>query len=124
MTPYEIIHEVRKQGWLLLLVNGRLHVELPAGHEGLLAELRAQRVQVRAILRDLQNATRPRRAPRQAPPPPQPPQSRYTSRQRAGAANTLSPRPCDRTSADDPTHAGRQVVCAVERDSYREEDQR
>jgi hypothetical protein len=69
VTPYEIIHEVRRHGWLLLMANGRLHVELPAGHEGLLAELRMQKEPVRDILAARQDAKEKRKALRLAPPP-------------------------------------------------------
>ena len=56
MTPYQIIREVRKHGWLLLMGNGRLHVELPAGHKELLAELKTQKERVRAVLVARQDA--------------------------------------------------------------------
>jgi hypothetical protein len=45
-----LIREARKHGWLVLMANGRLHVELPAGHEALLTKLKEQKEQVRAIL--------------------------------------------------------------------------
>jgi hypothetical protein len=69
VTPYEIIHEVRKHGWLLLMGNGRLHVELPAGHKELLAELKTQKERVRAVLVARQDAKKKQKALRPAPPP-------------------------------------------------------
>ena len=69
MTPYQIIHEVRKYGWLLLMGNGRLHVELPGGHKELLAELKTQKERVRAVLVARENAKKKRKALRLAAPP-------------------------------------------------------
>jgi len=69
VTPYQIIHEVRKYGWLLLMGNGRLHVELPGGHKELLAELKTQKERVRAVLVARENAKKKRKALRLAAPP-------------------------------------------------------
>jgi hypothetical protein len=43
---------------------------LPPGNEALAAEIRAHKEKIRSLLRDRQNARRPRKAPVQAPPPP------------------------------------------------------
>lgn len=69
MNPHKIIREVRNYGWLLLMANGRLHVELQAGHEGLLTDLRAQKEKVRKILIARQAAKGKRTAPLPAPRP-------------------------------------------------------
>jgi hypothetical protein len=69
VTPYKIIREARKHGWLLLTADGRLHVELPAGHEELLAELRAQKEKVRTVLAR-RDAKGKRKTRPQTPPPP------------------------------------------------------
>lgn len=67
MTFYQIIHEVRKHGWLLLMKNGRLHVELPTGHEELLSELKTHKERVRAILVARLDAKEKRKVKRPAP---------------------------------------------------------
>lgn len=70
MTPEQLIAMVDEaHGILRLKEGGCIHLELPAICAQLAAELRAQKEQVRAILRDRQNAARPRWAPRQAPTP-------------------------------------------------------
>jgi hypothetical protein len=78
MTPERLIAMVDEvHGILRLKKDGRIHLELPASCAQLAAELRAQKEQIRAILRDRENAARPRKAPRQAPAPQQPPQPTY-----------------------------------------------
>lgn len=70
MTPERLIAMVDEvHGILRLKEDGRIHLELPASCAQLAAELRAQKEQIRAILRDRENATRPRKAPRRAPAP-------------------------------------------------------
>ena len=70
MTPEQLIAMVDEvHGILRLTQYDRIHFELPASCALLAAELRAQKEQIRAILRDRQNAARPRRAPQQAPTP-------------------------------------------------------
>ena len=78
MTPERLIAMVGEaHGILRLKEDGRIHLELPASCAQLAVELGAHKEQVRAILRDRQNALRPRRAPRQAPEPQQLPEPTY-----------------------------------------------
>ena len=70
MTPERLIAMVDEvRGIITLRQDGRIHVELPGHCSELAAELRAHKEQIRAVLRDRQNASRPRTAPHQAPAP-------------------------------------------------------
>ena len=78
MTPEQLIAMVDEvHGILRLTEDDRIHFELPASCAQLAGELRAQKEQVRAILRDRRNVVRPRKAPRQAPASNQPPAWTY-----------------------------------------------
>lgn len=72
MIARQIIAKIKECGWLVLTNDNRIHVDLPAGREDLLTELRANKEQVRAILLKRQNAKRKRKAPAFGPEPPQP----------------------------------------------------
>jgi hypothetical protein len=71
MIADQLIAMLEQAGGTLELTNdNRIHYRLPTGHEQLAEALCSAKEQIRSVLRDRQNAARPKRAPQQAPPPP------------------------------------------------------
>jgi hypothetical protein len=69
MTASQLVKMIEQRGGTLELTSdGRIHYRLPAGLELLAQALKEQKEQVRTILRNRRNQSRPKRAPKQAPP--------------------------------------------------------
>jgi hypothetical protein len=68
MTASQLVRMIEKKGGTLELTGDtRIHYRLPAGLELLAQALAEQKEQVRSILLNRRNQTRPKRAPKQAP---------------------------------------------------------